>query len=243
MAGVDAPIAPHLEIGAALGRSHLDATLDGLAGRIDGALDTVAVYARVGRAQGVYLSGRASRGRLTANIERTALLGNTLQSLASNRTDTITAGTLELGNTLGPWTPYADLTGIRLHQAAFTEAGAQGFGLTAQAQSHTADYLTAGLRYGTGFDWALGRSSLSGWLAWQRLLSGANLGFEAAFAGTPTAMFTAQGQDLPSNTLEGGVDLDTRFNRTWSGFLDLGLARARGSNVSQLANFGLEVRF
>ena len=243
MAGVDVPIAHDLAIGAALGRSHLDATLDGLAGRIDGALDTIAVYGRAGGTQGLYLSGRISRGRLTANVERTALLGATLQSLASRRTDTIDAGTLELGDALGRWTPYASLTGIRLHQAAFTEAGAQGFGLTAPAQSHTASYATVGLRYGTGFDWALGRSSVSGWLAWQRLLSGENLGFEAAFAGTPTAMFTAQGQDLARNTLEGGVDLDTRFNRTWSGFLDLGLARARGSNVSKLANVGIEARF
>ena len=243
MAGVDVPIAHDLAIGAALGRSHLDATLDGLAGRIDGALDTIAVYGRVGGTQGVYLSGRASAGRLTAAIERTALLGNALQSLASNRRDTITAGTLELGDALGHWTPYADLTGIRLQQAAFTEQGASGFGLTAPAQRHTASYAAIGLRYGTGFDWALGRSSLQGWLAWQRLLSGANLGFSAAFAATPSALFTAQGQDLARSTLEGGVDLTTRFNRTWSGFLDLGLARARSSNVSQIANVGLEAKF
>lgn len=243
MAGVDVPVASHIQIGAALGRSHLDATLDGLAGRIDGALDTVAVYGRAGGTQGIYLSGRISQGRLTAAIERTALLGTTLQNLTSSRRDTITAGTLELGDALGHWAPYADLTGIRLHQAAFTEAGAQGFGLTAAAQGHTASYATLGLRYGTGFDWVLGRSSLQGWLAWQRLLAGANLGFTAAFAGTPTATFTAQGQDLARNTLEGGVDLDTRFDRTWSGFIDLGLARARGSNVSKLANVGLEARF
>ncbi len=243
MAGVDVPVARHIQIGAALGRSHLDATLDGLAGRIDGALDTVAVYGRAGGTQGLYLSGRASEGRLTENTERTALLGNTLQSLASHRRDTIDAGTLELGDALGHWTPYADLTGIRLHQAAFTEQGAQGFGLTAPAQGHTASYATLGLRYGTGFEWALGRSSLQGWLAWQRLLSGANLGFTAAFAGTPTATFTAQGQNLARNTLEGGLDLDTRFNRTWSGFLDLGLARARGRDVSTLANVGLEAGF
>ena len=78
MAGVDVPVASHIQIGAALGRSHLDATLDGVAGRIDGALDTIAVYGRAGRAQGVYLSSRISRGRLTAAIERTALLGTTL---------------------------------------------------------------------------------------------------------------------------------------------------------------------
>ncbi|EQD65610.1 peptidase/autotransporter, barrel domain protein, partial [mine drainage metagenome] len=159
------------------------------------------------------------------------------------RTDTITAGTLELGDTLGHWTPYADMTGIRLQQAAFAEQGASGFGLTAAAQGHTASYATLGLRYGTGFDWALGRSNLSGWLAWQRVLSGANLGFAAAFDGTPTATFTALGQDLARNTLEGGLGLNTRVNRTWSWFLDLGLARARGSNVSKLANIGLEARF
>ncbi len=243
MAGVDVPLSDRLAIGAALGRSHLDATLDGLAGRIDGALDTVAVYGRAGGRTGVYLSGRASAGRLTANIERTALLGTTLQGLTSRRTDTIDAGTLELGDTLGHWTPYADLTGIRLHQAAFTEAGAQGFGLTAPAQSHTASYATLGVRYEQGFDWALGRSSVRGWLAWQRLLSGSSLGFTAAFAGTPTATFTAQGQDLARNTLEGGVDLDTRFDHTWSGFLDLGLARARGSDVSRIANVGIEAKF
>ena len=243
MAGVDVPVASHIQIGAALGRSHLDATLDGVAGRIDGALDTIAVYGRAGRAQGVYLSGRASLGRLKAAVERSVLLGNTIQGVTGARTDTLDAGTLELGDALGHWTPYASLTGIRLHQAAFTESGAQGFGLTAPAQSHTASYATFGVRYGTGFDWALGRSSVQGWLAWQRLLSGANLGFAAAFAATPTALFTAQGQDLARNTLEGGVDLSTRFDRTWSGFIDLGLARARGSNVSKLANVGIEAKF
>ena len=243
MAGVDVPVASRIQIGAALGRSHLDATLDGVAGRIDGALDTIAVYGRAGRAQGVYLSGRASLGRLKAAVERSVLLGNTIQGVTGARTDTLDAGTLELGDALGHWTPYASLTGIRLHQAAFTESGAQGFGLTAPAQSHTASYATFGVRYGTGFDWALGRSSVQGWLAWQRLLSGANLGFAAAFAGTPTAVFTAQGQDLARNTLEGGVDLSTRFDRTWSGFIDLGLARARGSNVSKLANVGIEAKF
>ena len=243
MVGVDVPVASHIQIGAALGRSHLDATLDGLAGRIDGALDTIAVYGRAGGTQGLYLSGRASLGRLKADVERSVLLGNTIQGVTGARTDTLDAGTLELGDALGHWTPYADLTGIRLQQAAFTEQGAAGFGLTAPAQSHTASYATFGLRYGTGFDGALGRSSVSGWLAWQRLLSGGNLGFEAAFADTPTALFTAQGQSLARNTLEGGLDLDTRFNRTWSGFLDLGLARARGRAVSKIANVGLEARF
>ena len=247
MIGIDAPLASGLSAGVAAGHSNLDASLDGLAGRVDGRESVFAAYARWNLADGTYLAGRASRADERVAVERSVLLGSTVQSVAGDRSDTITRATLEAGQRFdaagGALTPYASLTGERIDQAAFTEQGASGFGLTSPSQSHSVSYATLGLRYGTGFDWALGRSSVSGWLAWQHLLSGANLGFEAAFAGTPTAMFTAQGQDLARNTLEGGVDLTTRFSRTWSGFLDLGLARARGSNVGKIANVGIEARF
>ena len=243
LAGVDLPLGHALAIGAALGRSHLDATLDGLAGRVDGTLNTVAIYGRAGRAQGLDFTAVASRGRLAADVNRSVLLGTTVQPLAGRRTDTITQGAFSVGDAIGHWTPYATLTALRLDQAAFTEAGAAGYGLTAPAQSHDATLGTLGLRYGRGFDWSLGEADVQGWLAWQRTLSGTDLGFTAAFAGTPTALFTAQGQNLPRNTVAGGLEFSDRFNRTWSGFVDLGLTHARGAFVSKLATVGLEARF
>ncbi|MHB1991660.1 autotransporter outer membrane beta-barrel domain-containing protein [Metallibacterium scheffleri] len=143
----------------------------------------------------------------------------------------------------GDLTPYASLTGERIDQAAFTEQGAAGFGLTSPAQSHTATLVDLGVRYGRSFTWVGGRSTLSGEAAYERVLSGANLGFTAALAGTPTAYFTAQGQDLARNTALVGVDLNTRVDHSWGWFLDLGAQFGRGRLQGKTATAGVRINW
>ena len=245
--GIDAPIAHGLSAGVAAGQSNLDASLDGLAGRVDGRESVFAAYARWNLADGTYLAGRASRADERVNVERSVLLGNTVQSVAGSRSDTITRATLEGGKSYrvagGELTPYASLTGERVDQAAFTEQGASGFGLASPAQSHTAMLADLGLRYGRSFTWVGGRSTLSGEAAYERVLSGANLGFEAAFAGTPTALFTAQGQDLARNTTMVGLELNTRVDHHWGWFLDLGAQFARGRMQGKTATAGVRIHW
>ncbi len=243
MAGVDVPISDHLAVGMALGRSHLDASLDGLAGRIDGKLDTVAVYGRAELSDDAYVSVRLSDGQLDARVNRTLRLGATLQPVSGHRSDRIRAATLEMGKRLGHWTPYVSLTGVQLHEAGFAEKGASGFGLTAPAQNHSIGYSTLGLRVATRFRWAMGTSDLSAHASWRHALTGARLGFQAAFVGTPTAMFTSQGQNLAQNANQIGVKLATRVDPNWSWFVGFGLTRARGSNVSKIASAGMSFRW
>ncbi len=120
---------------------------------------------------------------------------------------------MKIGERFGLCTPYAALTGVQRHQAEFTEKGASGFDLTAHVQNHTVYNATPGIRYDTRFNSFFGVSTVSGWMAWPHTLSGVNLGFQAAFASTPTATFTVQGQDLASNVAQTGVNPSTLVNR------------------------------
>ncbi len=78
MAGVDVLVSERVAVGAALGRSHLDASRNGLAGRIEGKLNTVAVYGRATLGNQGYLSGRLSDGRLHASMRTYRTTGRDL---------------------------------------------------------------------------------------------------------------------------------------------------------------------
>lgn len=245
MIGADGRIGQRAAMGIALGRSHLDANLSGLAGRVDGRSTTVALYGRLNLADRYYLAGRTSHGNLRANVQRTALLGITPTPIAGSHDDTVEQATAEIGRDfhpdLGTLTPYLDLTGLRLHQGGFTEQGAGGFGLTANGSTHTATLAVAGLRYGTTFQWVAGDSSLAGYAAIQRVLSGANLGFTAALAGAPAATFEVPGQGIARTEGLVGVDLTTRVNRSWSWFLDAASETARGHLQGKSLTAGLRL--
>lgn len=243
VAGVNVPLNKDVDVGAAVYHGTLQASLSGLAGQASDRADAVALYGRAGRRHGVYLSGQVNYGWSHLNVTRDALLGNTLQNISGRPTEHIIAGSVEMGDHIAHWTPYVGWTGMRLNQSPFTETGADGFGLTAAGQGHSATYFTAGLRYGTHFLWGYDNNTLTGWIAWQRLLSGANTSLTAALAGMPSATFTVYGQSIPRNTFSGGITFDTRFDRTWSGFIGLSLSHARGSIISQAGDIGVRANF
>lgn len=245
--GLDTQIIGNLSGGFVLGRSYLDANLAGLAGRVNGRDDTMGLYGRYAFANGGYVAGRANWSNEQVTVQRTALIGSTLQSIGGTRKDGIAQATIEAGKAFtlgqGTLTPYASVSALRLDQAGFTEQGAGGFGLTSPAQRHNATLADVGLRFGHGFDWAGGQSVLSGYAFYRRVLTGANLGFTAALAGAPTAQFTAQGQDLTRNTEQMGATFNTQVNATWGWFINVDAQASRGRSHGVGANAGVRVRF
>lgn len=244
--GLDTQIIGHLSGGFALGRSYLDADLDGLAGRVRGREDTMGLYGRYAFAEGGYLAGRASWSREHLDVRRTALIGSALQPLGGSRRDTFAQATIEAGKAFNTGqvilTPYVSLSALRLSQAGFTEQGAGGFGLTAPGQHHNVTSADAGLRFGRGFDWAVGESVLTGYAFYRRVLAGTKLGFTTALAGAPTAQFTAQGQDLARNTEQVGATFNTRVNATWDWFINVDAQASRGRSHGVGATAGVRIR-
>ena len=245
--GLDTPIIGNLSGGFVLGRSYLDANLAGLAGRVNGRDDTMGLYGRYAFAHGGYVAGRANWSTEQVTVQRTALIGSTLQSIGGTRKDGIAQATIEAGEAFtvgqGTLTPYASVSALRLDQAGFTEQGAGGFGLTSPAQRHNATLADVGLRFGHGFDWVGGQSVLTGYAFYRRVLAGANLGFTTALAGAPTAQFTAQGQDLARSTGQVGATFNTQVSATWDWFINVDAQASRGRSHSVSANAGVRLHF
>ena len=181
--------------------------------------------ARYGGTQGLYLEGRLVAARTRQRVRRSVLIGDTLQDVQSLGTDTVLRVTLELGGRLPTahksFTPYLAFSALRIHQGRFTEAGAGGFGLTVRAQRHRATLAEAGLRYARDIDWAGGRSTLGGYLGYDRVVGGTGLGYAAAFAGAPRAVFDTRGQSLPRQSARLGLTLSTAPSPQWSWFVNL----------------------
>jgi outer membrane autotransporter protein len=230
-------------VGVALGRSHLDADLSALGGHVDGRNDSVALYGRWNFDNGVYLSGRVAHDTLKIDVRRDVLLGTSLQVLVGAHDNYVDRATFEIGDTFGHFTQYANVTGLRLHQSAFAEQGAGGMGLTANKDTHDAALAELGLRWSNGWQWSGGHSMLVLRVAWNRILSGADLGFTGAFAGVPNSTFDVEGQSLPRNVIGGGVGLITRVGQHWSWYVDAGLETSRHSIQAKSLDAGLKWYF
>lgn len=241
--GMDIPVTDRLAGGLLLGGNRMDAHLDALAGRLREHDALAGAYARYTFDKDVYLAGRVTLMRADVDVDRSVLLGSRLQKLHGARTDGIGRFTLEAGRRFGNITPYLAVTGLRMNQDAFTEKGAAGFGLAAPAQHLDAALSELGVRFAHGFTWAGGRSTITGYLGWRRVLSGQSMDFTAALAGTPMATFTATGQSLARNVGKVGATLDTRIDRAWDWYVNLDAQGDSGRYHAFAANAGVRYRF
>ena len=245
--GIDTQILPQIHGGIALGRTKLRAHLDGLAGHVDGRENTVGLYARYNGNDGTYVAGRAFWSNERVTVRRDALIGDSLQRIGGVRNDGVARATFEVGHSYDMGraflTPYLSAGALRLDQEGFTESGGAGFGLTAHSRRHTATLASVGLRFGRGIDWTGGHSVLSGYVAYRRVLSGADMGFTASLSGAPDATFTAEGQGLARNTGRVGVTFTTQAGPGWGWFVNAEAQAARGRSHDVSANAGIRIHF
>lgn len=230
-------------IGVAMRRGDLAADLAGFGGRVHGRTDLMALYGRWNLGSSVYFSARLSRSNLAAEVRREVLLGTSLRMLEGEHDDRLDRATLEIGDNLGNLTPYASAIGMRLHRGGFTEQGAGGMGLAAVGDTHDAALAELGLRWSNAWQWSGGWSALMTTVAYDRVLSGADPGFTAAFAGVPDASFEVEGRELPSNVTYADADLTTRIGHGWSWFVDARLEKAKSSLQSRSFGAGIQASF
>lgn len=223
MVGLDGQLGAGFSAGIAAGRTHSNTHMDALGGWMDGRENVVAAYARWEAGQGWYASGRVSEASIRNAVNRDLLLGTGLVPVTGGRRDHVTLGKLEGGKVIdlgsATVTPYVSVSDLHLSQNGFTEQGS-AMGLTAPSQTHDATFGTAGLGISEGFNWSLGHSWLTGYLAYRRVFSGADLGMDASFNGAPDSTFVAEGQNLPRNLAIVGADLNTKVGAHWSWYLD-----------------------
>lgn len=136
---------------------------------------------------GSYLLGRAAFGRMQRDLRRDLVLGDSRFGTDSAYADRYYHLGVQAGHRFalrgGLLTPYLGVQHLRLQRGGFAEAGAAGFGLSADDSSLGATQWLAGARLQREWRWGAVNLSLSGRAEWQRTLAQSGRYIDARFTG------------------------------------------------------------
>jgi len=244
MTGYDLPLSPNLIAGAALTWNNLSATYSDDTGTSTTRSSGFSLYGRYA-AGNAYVTGRVGQDWLTSDVNRWALLGDTVNTIASQRNDQMTSAYGEAGyhftSNGTSLTPFASLGYDHLNRGSINESGAGGFGLTAGSEGFAQTDGQVGARLTRDWVWSGGHTYLSGYALYQRIFSGSDLAFNAAYAGAPNATFSVEGVNSPRNSAWAGLGVTTQLRGGWSWFLNLDGQVSGGDTNAKVVSAGVRV--
>jgi len=187
MYGMDQRFGAHGVLGFATSRTQGAGWLDQGSDRSRSRQDEGQVYAGL-VGDNAYLQGRIGFGRFDRQVDRRILLGTRETGAATSYSGTYDVAHAETGWRMR-WgqsrvTPYIASQFARIRNDGFSESGADGFGLKANANSSERWQAIAGLR--ANHDWRLAGGGWLGFEAraeWQKTLSASGNVFDASFVG------------------------------------------------------------
>lgn len=235
LAGIDTTIGA-ATLGAVIGAGEARIGLEDGFGHFDANRTLAGAYGRVAMGEW-YASGVLTREWLDVEINRSI----TGDAVRGERDDRVDQGRVEFGKS-GTVTPYIAYRHANYRMGSFTEIGS-ALALTADGDSHTARYGEVGARFTHNFDWAAGSSTFTGSARYQRLIGGGHTDFAAAFAGSPTLGFMAEGQQLRRDTGLLGASLATSISDGWVWFADAEIEVGGGDVTGSRLSVGLRGSF
>lgn len=244
--GYDVAIGDHVSAGFGVNWNRLGADYDLQAGSGSSRAVGGMLYGRydVGQA---YVAASAGEDWITSNTSRWAVLGNSSEAIASVRKDHLTSLYGEAGYVIrGPqWsvTPFASLGLESLDRGRIAEQGAGGYGIASPSATFNQTDGQIGTRVAYRWNWEGGQTTLQAYALYQRLMSGSNLSFPAAYAGAPTATFQLEGVNSPRNSGWVGVGVNTQVGKRWSWFVNLNGQLTGGRTNAAMVSAGFRLRF
>jgi uncharacterized protein with beta-barrel porin domain len=246
VAGYDSAIGDHLTVGVGADWNRLNANYDLQAGSDNSRTFGGMLYGRYDM-DNTYVSARAGEDWISSSTSRWGILGASSDPIASVRKDRLTTLYGEAGYVVrtSDWsmTPFASLGFQSLDRGRIAEGGAGGYGIAASATTFDQTSGQLGARLSYRWSWQGGQTSLQGYMLYQRLLSGSNLSFTAAYAGAPAATFQLEGVNSPRHSGWVGVGVTTQFANTWSWFMNLNGQFTGGRTNARMISAGLRFRF
>lgn len=244
--GYDTALSDSFTLGAALDWSRLGSTYDMQAGTSSSRSTGAMLYGKLA-ANNLYLSGRVGQDGISSLVNRWAILGATPAEITSARHDRMDSAYLEAGydTRSNAWvtSPFVSLGDEYLSRGTIAEDGAGGFGLSARSEGFNQSYAQIGGRLAYHWAWNSGQMWLKGFALYQRVLSGSDLGFTAAYAGAPDATFQLEGVNSPRNTGWIGVGLNALLDSHWSWFANLDGQIAGGGTKARVLSAGARYTF
>ncbi|MFK2892203.1 S8 family serine peptidase [Dyella flagellata] len=246
VAGYDVRLADSFTLGLALDWNRLSSNYSMQGGNNTSRSTGVMLYAKYGTGN-AYVSGRVGEDWIHTDTSRWGVLGTVSAPINSARNDKMTSAYLELGydTKSNAWTttPFVSAGDEYLRRGAIAEQGAGGFGISASSHDFNQSFAQLGARLGYNWRLATGQLSLKGFALYQRVLSGQNLGFTAAYAGAPNATFELEGVNSPRNSGWIGAGLNATLGDRWSWFVNLDGQVAGGGTKAAVFSAGARYRF
>ena len=197
---------------------------------------TVSVWAHK-EFKNVYANALVSATHSKTDANRTIFTGTSVDALSSSRKDKSIQTRVEVGlNTFVA--PFVAVGAVSNTQGSFSEKDS-ALGLTASSATVTTPFAEAGVRFLKEYDhWYY-----SGALAYQHLLSGRDLNYNAAFVGMETTTFNVSAPDLANNRFRGVVSGGYKFNTGLSVYGQIGSETASKQKTNMSGELGLRWMF
>ena len=230
--GIDKKFSDNLIIGAVFSFSDAEAEFNRYAGNSESQNLGISVYGRYGlKDSNLYVAGRAGTGFVSSEVKREIVLAGTTEKVSIDHNDYVISGYAETGYTFqsSPNTriiPFIGLSYDGVERGDFTEDGSS-LGLHADKKYYKQFSGLLGLKA----EAELGKSTLQGYLTWQRAFNDENLEYEASYAGMRDQKFTVKGIGLPRETMWTGIGILTEISPQWSWYTNYDM-QLDGSDIS-----------
>jgi autotransporter-associated beta strand protein len=244
--GYDVAVGDSVTAGIAVNWNRLGADYDLQAGSSSSRTVGGTLYGRydVGSA---YVTASAGEDWITSNTSRWAVLGDSSEAIASVRKDHLTSLYGEAGyavrSTQWSITPFASLGLQSLDRGRIAEQGAGGYGIVAPSSTFNQSKAQLGTRVSYRWNWKGGQTTLQAYALYQRVMSGSDLSFPAAYAGAPAAGFQLDGVNSPRRSGWVGVGVNTQLARGWSWYVNLNGQFTGERTHAAMVGAGLRLHF
>ncbi len=245
-AGIDKYVTNNTVLGAAVAFSEAKADFDKYAGESESQNIGVSVYGKHNfGGRNFYVMGRAGAAYISSDVEREILLRDKSKNMEVSHDDYGLSLYSEIGYRFdnrkkSSVTPFLGIQYDSLKRGDFSENESL-MGLKAESKSYNQTSVVAGIRAEGDFQWAAGKSTLSGHVTVQESLNNEDLSFEASYTGMPEEKFTVEGIGLSDTTAWIGVGIDTDTGSGWSWYANYDMQIERDKISNNIFSVGVKI--
>ena len=213
--GIDRRLSANSVAGVAMMHESGQGGVGGLGGTLQSQGTGVFAYGTTQLVDGkVLLGASAGTHLIDTQTRRTLLAGGQASHVSTDRDESVQVMRVDASLQSGSLAPYASVMAVRYAQGAFTEAGADGLGMTVKAQSQTATLAEVGARYSHH----LGRQCRAIGSLSMRQVVGGGLDYTAAFTGAAHNAFQIAAVGMPTRVQVLGLDAACQVGRNVQAF-------------------------
>ena len=211
--GADLKLGEDTIIGAAINYSDAKVKFDRFNGESKADMTGISLYGRknIGDA---YISGRAGFGHSDTKVKRDIIINDNLfeHSEIIHKDKTLSAY-FETGYDVKAngdliFTPYVSFGTDRVTRGAFSESNTR-YGMSADKKTYNMPYATIGARVNQ----KIGKTGITGYLAYTKDLNKKDLNFTASYNFMPEAKFEVKGINYSRNKINAGIGITTEVKK------------------------------